>query len=162
MKKIGALMMVSLVMLLTVACDPDEVFDEAQQLEIDLQLIDEYLDNNFLTNQVEIDQATQLRYIIFQDGTGDLARIGNSIQATYRGYLLDGTEFDSSDGNGPLPFVLGRGDVIPGWDIGFEKLRVGSIATLFLPSALGYGNRVNGDIPANSVLIFDVEVVDIR
>jgi FKBP-type peptidyl-prolyl cis-trans isomerase len=84
----------------------------------------------------------------------------------YTGHLLDGTVFDSNVDpkfQHPEPFttVIGVGRVIAGWDKGITLLKKGSKATLYIPSGMGYGPRGNGRIPANSVLVFDVEVVEV-
>lgn len=162
MKKIARLFMSLAVVFAVAGCDTDEVFNAEEQLQIDIRLIDQFLADNFLTAQV--DEDTELRYVIAQQGTGDNAVFGKSVEVHYRGYLLDGTEFDTSVGRGPLTFVLGRGDVIRGWDIGFQKLNVGAQATFLLPSGLAYGNSrgPTGDLAPNSVLLFDVTVIDIR
>ena len=75
-----------------------------------------------------------------------------------------GTQFDSSRDPGRQPFVftLGIGSVIAGWDQGLVGMRVGGRRTLVIPPSLGYGNRANESIPANSSLIFDVELLDVR
>lgn len=162
MKKVVSLFLALATVLAVAGCDGDEVFNPDEQLEIDIRLIDEYLANNFLTAQV--DEDTELRYIVTAQGSGDNADFGNSVEVHYTGYLLDGTEFDTSIGRGPLTFVLGRGDVIQGWDVGFQKLNVGAQATLLIPSGLAYGNSRGpaGNLAPNSVLIFDVTVIDIR
>ena len=84
----------------------------------------------------------------------------------YRGTVLaTGQEFDASakHGNTPFDFVLGQGQVIAGWDQGVAMLPKGTKAVLYIPSPLGYGERGAGaDIPANAVLRFEVEVVDVK
>ncbi|MCL4158239.1 UNVERIFIED_CONTAM: hypothetical protein GTU68_011854, partial [Idotea baltica] len=137
MKKVVTLCLSLTLLFVISGCDTDEVFNAEEQLEIDIRLIDQYLADNFLTAQV--DEDTELRYIVSQEGTGDNAVFGNSVEVHYTGYLLDGTEFDTSIGRGSFTFVLGRGDVITGWDIGFQKLNVGAQATMFMPSSLAYG-----------------------
>lgn len=162
MKRIVTLFLALATVCVVSGCDQDEVFNAEEQLDIDIRLIDQYLaDNNLIA---EVDQSSQMRFIISQAGTGDNADFGNSVEVHYTGYLLDGTEFDTSIGRGTFTFVLGRGDVIAGWDIGFHKLSAGAQATLIIPSGLGYGNArgPGGDLPPNSVLVFDVNVVDIR
>ena len=76
-----------------------------------------------------------------------------------------GRQFDSSIARGePLDFVLGTGRVIKGWDQGVQGMKVGGKRTLIIPGELAYGPRGagNGDIPPNSALIFDVELLDIK
>lgn len=162
MKKVLALLLFATGLAVYSGCKKEEVFDAEQQLEIDVRLIDEYLSENGLV--AEVDPDTQLRYIITQAGTGDNAAYGKTVEAHYTGILLDGTEFDSSEGGSAFNFVLGRRDVIEGWDIGFQFLNKGAQAFLFIPSGLAYGNSrgPNGDLPLNAVLVFSVSVIDIR
>jgi len=104
-------------------------------------------------------------YIITQPGTGAKPKSGQQVSLQYKGTLLSGKEFDSSAKHGGQPFTYatGRGQVIPGWDEGVAVLSKGAKATLLVPSSLAYGERGAGaDIPANSPLRFDVELVDIK
>lgn len=141
-------------------CTTESIFDESEQLAIDRQLILDYLDQNNI-NAVEIGE-TGIFYAVTQSGSGPTAEFASSVFTHYRGYLLDGTEFDSSAERGVFDFVVGAGAVIQGWEIAFQELNRGTSATLFIPSKYGYGTSRQGTIPANSVLIFDVDVVDIR
>ncbi|OEK05866.1 FKBP-type peptidyl-prolyl cis-trans isomerase [Roseivirga misakiensis] len=151
----------AVIVLCSVSCDSDNVFDEAEQLEIDIALINDYLAENNLT--AEVDEESGLRYIIQQEGTGDNPDFGATVFVHYTGTLLDGTQFDTSEGGDAFSVVIGRGNVIQGWDIGLRKLKVGSVATFLIPSRLGYGtNRQGLLIPPNSVLLFEVRVTDIR
>jgi FKBP-type peptidyl-prolyl cis-trans isomerase len=80
----------------------------------------------------------------------------------YVGTLQDGTKFDSSyDANRPFAFKVGVGQVIQGWDLGIPGMRVGGKRRLTIPPSLAYGNRANGPIPANSTLIFDIELLSV-
>jgi len=87
------------------------------------------------------------------------------VVANYTGWLEDGTKFDSSlDRGQPFSFALGQGMVIPGWDEGIGTMKVGGKRRLIIPPDLGYGTRAatGGKIPANSVLIFDVELLGVK
>ena len=108
--------------------------------------------------------SSGLHYIIEKEGTGVQATAGKNVSVHYTGTLADGTKFDSSyDRNQPLPFVLGQGQVIKGWDEGIALLKVGGKAKLIIPSDLGYGERgAGGVIPPNATLIFDTELVDVK
>ena len=95
-------------------------------------------------------------------GTGEEATTGATITVNYRGTLLDGTEFDSSyNRNQPFTFTLGAGQVIKGWDQGFAGMKVGGKRKLTIPPSLGYGDRQAGTIPANSTLVFEVELLSV-
>jgi FKBP-type peptidyl-prolyl cis-trans isomerase len=96
-------------------------------------------------------------------GTGAEATTGSTISVNYLGTLTDGTKFDSSyDRNEPFEFKLGAGQVIAGWDQGFAGMKVGGKRKLVIPPSLGYGASANGSIPANSTLIFEVELLDVK
>jgi FKBP-type peptidyl-prolyl cis-trans isomerase len=105
-------------------------------------------------------------YILKKLGTGPMPKKGQTVRVLYRGTILTtGQEFDASakHGNDPFSFVLGAGQVIQGWDQGIAMLNKGSKAVLLIPSPLAYGPRAMGaDIPANSVLRFEVELVDFK
>ncbi|MEO5930478.1 MAG: FKBP-type peptidyl-prolyl cis-trans isomerase, partial [Candidatus Kapaibacterium sp.] len=116
-----------------------------------------------MTDGDTITTASGLKYIITHHGAGAKAAEGNVVLAQYTGTFLDGKVFDSSrDRNEPFAFTLGKHQVIKGWDEGFALLRVGDRATLIIPSGLAYGDMDRGPIPANSTLIFDVELVDLK
>src|SRR4051812_7538560 len=98
------------------------------------------------------------------EGMGRSPAAGDTVIVHYTGWLEDGTKFDSSlDRREPFSFVLGRGQVIKGWDEGVAKMRVGEKARLTIPAALGYGARgAGGVIPPNANLIFEVELLEVR
>jgi uncharacterized damage-inducible protein DinB len=107
------------------------------------------------------EQAT-LRYIDIQPGDGDTAVPGQQYTVHYTGWLRDGTKFDSSEGKDPLKFVQGHRDVIAGFDVGFEGMKVGGKRRIFIPYQLAYGNQQRGKIPPKSELIFDLELVAVK
>ncbi len=94
-------------------------------------------------------------------GDGAVAEIGQSVTVHYTGWLAEGSKFDSSlDRNQPFKFVLGKGQVIRGWDEGVQGMKVGGKRRLTLSSQLGYGAAgAGGVIPPNATLIFDVELL---
>ncbi len=109
--------------------------------------------------------ASDLHYIITKEGTGDSTpNAGDMVFAHYTGTLLNGKKFDSSRDRGrPLPFQVGIGDVIRGWDEAFLTMKKGEQRTLIIPSKLGYGSSgAGGVIPPNATLLFDVELVDFK
>ncbi|MHB2021583.1 MAG: FKBP-type peptidyl-prolyl cis-trans isomerase [Candidatus Xenobia bacterium] len=98
-------------------------------------------------------------------GTGEEAEDGRTVSVRYVGTLPDGTKFDSTADHDdqPVTFELGAGRVIPGWEAGLRGMKVGGKRHLVIPPAAGYGSReMPGKIPANSTLIFDVELVDVK
>ncbi len=136
----------------------------ADQDKKDDTTLDEYLKKNNLTLTKKT--SSGVRLIVTQPGTGPNAKPGQQVTVAYRGTLLDGKEFDASAkhaGGTPFAFVLGRGQVIPGWDDALQQLSKGSKATVLIPSSLAYGKAGSPPaIPANSPLRFDIELVDVK
>lgn len=108
--------------------------------------------------------ASGLRYQIIQKGNGDRAAKGKNVSVHYKGALANGQVFDSSyTRKKPIDFPLGKGHVIEGWDEGIALLQVGDKARFVIPPHLGYGSRgAGGVIPPNAILVFDVELVDVK
>ena len=145
---------------------------QKKQADLDNKAIDEFIAKSNLSNVQKTESG--LRYIITSPGTGANASVGQTVKMKYTGRLLDGTAVDSNEdpkfGHAePFAFTLGRRMVIPGWDEGIALLNKGAKAKLIVPSTLAYGeqsmpgnpNNEKG-IPANSSLVFDVEVLDIQ
>ena len=105
----------------------------------------------------------ELKITINQNGSGDSAETGMSVSVHYTGKLEDGTVFDSSIPRGqPFTFTLGAGQVIKGWDLGVEGMKLGEKRSLVIPPNLGYGIRGAGaTIPPNATLIFDIELLEV-
>lgn len=100
---------------------------------------------------------------ILKEGEGDAkVKSGDTVAVFYTGYLTDGTVFDSNVGGNPFEFTVGAGQVIAGWEIGLVDMKVGEQRRLVLPPAFAYGNQAIGPIPANSTLVFDVELRAIK
>ena len=95
-------------------------------------------------------------------GEGDEAKSGQTVTVNYTGTLENGEQFDTSYGRAPFPFPLGGGRVIKGWDEGVAGMKVGGKRKLVIPPELGYGSRNMGPIPANSTLIFEVELLKVN
>ena len=103
-----------------------------------------------------------LKIVDLKQGTGASVQPNQCITVQYTGWLENGTKFDSSrDRVGGFQFVVGAGNVIPGWDKGIPGMKVGGRRRLVIPAALGYGASGQGSIPPNSTLVFDVEVLRI-
>jgi FKBP-type peptidyl-prolyl cis-trans isomerase len=100
-------------------------------------------------------------------GTGDQATKGSTLTVHYTGWLFvngqRGKKFDSSEGGKPFTFKLGAGEVIEGWDRGFEGMKVGGKRDLIIPSQMGYGKRgAPPDIPPNATLNFEVQLLKVQ
>ncbi|MDR0603691.1 MAG: FKBP-type peptidyl-prolyl cis-trans isomerase [Bacteroidales bacterium] len=106
--------------------------------------------------------SSGLYYVETKVGQGSTPQKGQSCTVNYTGKLLDGTIFDSSVGRGPYSFQLGVGQVIQGWEEGIALMKKNGSATLIIPSYLAYGERDMGNIPPNSPLVFEIELMDIK
>ncbi|MEJ5317534.1 MAG: FKBP-type peptidyl-prolyl cis-trans isomerase [Tenuifilum sp.] len=126
-----------------------------------LDASNKFLDENKTKEGVVVD-SSGLQYKIIQEGTGPMPTAEDIVKVHYKGTLIDGTQFDSSYDRGePAQFKLNQ--VIPGWTIGLQKMKVGSKFILYIPSNLAYGERVRPGSPIgpNQALIFEVELLDI-
>lgn len=105
-----------------------------------------------------------LQYVFTEIGEGARAKSGDKVSVHYIGKLTDGKEFDNSYKRGtPFSFTIGEGKVIKGWDEGIALLNIGDKAIFTIPSQLGYGPmEIPGLIPANSTLVFEVELLFIE
>lgn len=110
-----------------------------------------------------MDNLKMLKIEETQVGNGKIVKAGDQVCIHYKGTLVDGTEFDSSYIR-KTPFVtqIGVGQVIEGWDIGIVGLKEGGKRKLTIPPELAYRDRVAGKIPANSTLIFEVELLKVK
>jgi FKBP-type peptidyl-prolyl cis-trans isomerase len=115
------------------------------------------------TGDQMVTTSSGLQYKILQTGSGPAAKAGETVTVNYTGWLTNGTQFDSSLGKQPFQFVLGQGQVIPGWDQGVAGMLVGEKRKLIIPPDLGYGaNGAGGVIPPNATLVFEVELLMIQ
>lgn len=131
--------------------------EQKEQLQKDIIIIDEYLKTKGV---VALQDTSGLRYVITRIGNGPKPTASDTVVVAYSGKLMEnGQEFDKS--TAPVTFQLTN--LIKGWQIGFPLLRVGSKATLYVPSVLAYGRRgYPTRIPENANLIFDVELIKIK
>mgnify|MGYP001822825678 FL=1 len=104
-----------------------------------------------------------LKYEDLVAGDGAVAESGQTVVVHYTGWLTDGSKFDSSvDRNQPFRFLLGKGQVIRGWDEGVQGMKIGGKRKLTIPPQLGYGAAgAGGVIPPNATLVFDVELLEL-
>ncbi len=134
------------------ACDK-----EGSQAEKDDQIIVDYLSEN---NIEATKHSSGLYYTFTDEGSGDHPNINSEVEVRYTGYFTDGRVFDQTAGTSTATF--GLTGLIEGWKIGIPLLKVGGEGIFFIPSALGYGSQGYASIPGNTVLIFEIELVDIK
>ena len=149
----------------------DSIFKQEAEINTFLQKEkdNDALQGYFKQNNIKaMKTASGLYYTIAQEGKGEKAAAGNTVSVNYTGRLLGGKTFDSNTDpefhhTEPFKVELGRGRVIKGWDEGLALLKKGTKATLYIPSGLAYGAQDKSpQIPANSILVFDVEILDIQ
>ena len=122
----------------------------------DEKIITQYISDNKLNATAT---GSGLYYVITSQGTGTQPNSGSNVTVKFKGYLTDGTVFDQTTNIGS---TFGLGSVIKGWQEGIPLFKKGGKGMLLVPSALGYGTQAQNNIPANSVLIFDVELLDVK
>lgn len=121
-----------------------------------------YINSNNSTEATMTEEVTELQIEDIELGTGQEAQAGNVLSVHYTGTLLDGTKFDSSVDRGqPFQFQLGAEQVIQGWEQGFAGMKVGGTRRLVIPPNLAYGTVERPGLPANSTLIFEVQLLEI-
>ncbi len=115
---------------------------------------------NYIAEQ-ELDATstgTGLYYTQDEVGTGEDCNAFSTVTVAYKGYLPNGEVFDQSPDDG---ITFGLQNVIEGWTEGIPYFKEGGKGTLLIPSKLGYGDQKTGSIPKNSVLIFDIHLIDV-
>ena len=149
MKKLFFLLVISV--FIFAACEEDD--PAAEQLKKDIELIEEYLlDSGLVAESTE----SGLHYIIEEEGIGNYPTLNSIVKVNYKGYLLNGDVFDEGVVN---DYPLYR--YIDGWQEGMQFFKEGGEGILFIPSGLGYGSDARSGIPANSVLIFEIELINV-
>ncbi len=108
--------------------------------------------------------ATGLYYKDLVTGTGATASAGYTVRVAYSGWLVNGQQFDTTDGKVPayFEFLLNAGQVIKGWDEGVQGMKVGGRRQLVIPPDLGYGENGKVPIPGNAVLVFEIVLLQVR
>lgn len=121
------------------------------------------LDNYITSQRIKAERTREgLFFTVHTEGVGKEPQKGDYVKIRYVGKLLNGKKFDESPKNEPFAFQIGKQQVIEGWDIALQKIRVGSKITLYVPAKFGYGVAGIGDaIPPNTPLVYDIELLDV-
>lgn len=143
----------SLLLLLAFSCKDTVSYEE--QLALDTQKIETYLNEHNITAQKT---ASGLYYVITEEGNGSKPISTSTVTVGYKGYLLDGTVFDETVGSAWAQFNLGG--VVPGFSEATRLLKTKGKGTFFMPSGLAYGTSGSGSIPANAPLVFEIYLVE--
>jgi FKBP-type peptidyl-prolyl cis-trans isomerase FkpA len=161
------------------ACEEEDPCEANQQLclqeqyDADVLKIEEFIAAKNLEPTMH---ESGLQYFANNPGESDSATRGQFVSVDYVGKLLDGTVFDTSIDSiarvagiynenrtyQPFSFQLGSGSVIAGWDIGLPFFEEGGYGYLIIPSYLGYGSRTTASIPPNTVLYFEINLIDVK
>jgi FKBP-type peptidyl-prolyl cis-trans isomerase FkpA len=156
--KINKILVLSFILSLTLgSCTKNDDFDPAKQAELDEAIIVKFVADNKIT---AIKHSSGVYYQILSPGSGSVTYTANTkVTTKYTGRLLNGSVFDQTTTQA-LTFPLGN--VIVGWQIGVPLIQKGGKIRLIIPSQYAYGRNPAGQIPANSVLDFDIELVDVQ
>lgn len=135
----------------------DDSTSELEQTAIDDSIINQYLDLHPNINATK--HSSGLYYQIIRSGSGPRPTLASNVTVRYKGYLTSGNVFDQTTSADGISFALAN--LIEGWKIGIPLVKRGGRIKLLVPSKLGYGSRATGSIPAHSVLIFEIDLVNV-
>ncbi|MCD6012271.1 MAG: hypothetical protein K0Q79_2133 [Flavipsychrobacter sp.] len=153
--------------LVSLKTDEEEKKEAAEHYEKQKAIDDKILQEYFTKNNIKaLKTESGLYYTISEVGKGEKVVSGKAINVNYTGMFLDGKKFDSNTDSAfhhmqPFNLTVGKGSVIKGWDEGLQLLRIGSKARFYIPSGLAYGSQDRSPIVPNSILVFDVEILDL-
>ncbi len=148
-----AVLMLLMSLITMMSCESNDPFVQGKTND---ELLQDYFTANNITPEKT---ASGMYYVIDVPGSEEKPISTSSVTVFYKGYFLDGEEFDST-GDSPISFSLQA--VIAGWTEGIQLYGRGGSGTLFIPSQLAYGRAGRGSIPPDTPLIFDVEIVDFQ
>ena len=144
----------ALLFIFLISCSEDE--ETVDYFSLNDQEIRDYLEENDLEAEKS---ASGLYYIIDEEGTGMRPRATDEVTVAYKGYFTSGEVFDQSDAEG---VTFGLQQVIRGWTEGITYFKEGGSGMLLVPSHLGYGFEDSRGIPGGSVLIFEIELLEVN
>ncbi|XZF15341.1 FKBP-type peptidyl-prolyl cis-trans isomerase [Chitinophagaceae bacterium MMS25-I14] len=178
MKKMGAQMLPFMkdkkfveydVVLVSIKTQQQAMQEQQSKSAVQMQADDKILQDYFTKNNLKPEKsASGLYYTISNPGSGDAPKNGQTMTVNYTGKTIEGKTFDSNTDPQfkhvePMTFKLGEGSMIPGFSEGVMLLKKGGKGTFYIPSPLAYGpSSPNPNIPANGILVFDIEVTDLK
>lgn len=148
--RLNVLFLILFIIVTSSSCKKES--DEAKQAAIDRGLIEQYVAEHSLEGKYTL---SGMYFIILEKGDGTYPAQDAVIQVTYKGYLLDGTVFEENH----IP-LISLANLIPGWQEGIRLIDKGGTIQLIIPSGLAYGDDYSDNIPANSVLVFEITLHD--
>ncbi len=156
--KSGVFRALALILVLA-GCDSDPVIPRIEDAQFAESLKSRGLN---LSEMTQTPQGLYVKDLVA--GTGTAAGTGSHVFVYYTGWLADGTQFDSAwpPEKVPFDFRIGYGGAIVGFALGTRGMQVGGKRLVVIPPALGYGGQAVGTIPANSILVFEIELVDVQ
>lgn len=137
------------------SCKTAPNVDAVKQARIDDSVIRVYLSNNPIVKAVK--DSSGLYYQVVKEGAGAYPTVKSTVTVNYSGKLINGAPFDAGSG-----LSMSLNDLVKAWQIGLTHVKPGGHILLLVPSALGYGGSAMGPIPANSVLLFDIDLVSFK
>lgn len=142
--------------LLSTSCKKDSTCDIAEPSAVasSTEIADM---KTYLTNQgiTAIEHSSGLFYQISDEGSNSKPNLCSDVSVKYTGKLLNGTVFEQNNSTTTLPLA----NLITGWQIGLRKIGKGGKINLYIPASLGYGSTARPNIPANSALIFNIDLI---
>ena len=127
--------------------------------DVEMEILENYIKN---ANITAAPTESGLYFIEKNEGSGDYIEQGDEIVVNYTLTLADGSLVETTLGSEPMTYIVGREKFISGWEEAIAKMKKGSVATVIIPSKIGYGAEGKGDIQPYSTLIFEIEIVDVR
>lgn len=146
------LILLSFISLISFSCKKKKISNQANE---DEKIITDYISSHNLNATAT---GSGLYYVITTQGTGIHPNFASNVTVKYKGYLKDESVFDQNTTGA----TFSLNSVIKGWQEGIPYFKKGGKGMLLIPSALGYGDKATGKIPANSVLIFDIDLVNVQ
>ena len=127
--------------------------------DVEMEILENYIKN---ANITVLPTESGLYFIEKNAGTGECIKQGDEVSVNYTLTLADGSLVETTLGAEPMTYIVGREKFIAGWEEAIAKMKKSSVATVIIPSKIGYGAEGKGTIQPYSTLIFEIEILDVR